>query len=113
MGYVTVDNFEDQILESPIPCVVVFKNEGCHLCRGLNKVIPRLKAKYDRRYRFAYVDTHQEEGLSEIFNVEGVPTIFMFVNGDGHEIPYPENPDAFSGYSETYLMNYLDALRNV
>ena len=108
MAFVTLENFEHKVLNSDRPCVVTFKNEGCHLCRGLRKVIARLENKFDNKLRFFSVDSLEEEGLSELFKVDGVPTMFMFVNGDGREIPYPEDPSHFTGYKEEDLVVYLN-----
>ena len=110
MIFVTLENFEEEVLNSRTPCVVVFKSAGCHLCRGLDRVITRLELRYKQKFKFVFVDTPEEEGLVEIFNVDGVPTIFLFIDGDGREIPYPSEPDVFTGYSEEYLVNYLSKI---
>jgi thioredoxin-like negative regulator of GroEL len=109
MKFATLENFEDDVLESPIPCIVTFKSDSCHLCAGLRSVLVRLERRYEGRVKFLTVDTFEEEGLAELFNVDGVPTVFLFNNGDGMEVTYPKAPSPFSGYSEEYLINFLEA----
>ena len=105
----TLNNFEGEILESSRPCVVKFSNEGCHLCVNLEPVCERLAGDYGDRYKFYDVNTFEEKKLTEIFSDEGVPTIYVFRDGNATEIPYPKSPDEKTGYSEQYLRDYLDA----
>ena len=46
MVYLTPYNFEDEILESDIPCLVKFSNRGCPLCLGMEDVYEALYSKY-------------------------------------------------------------------
>jgi|7_EtaG_2_1085326.scaffolds.fasta_scaffold157266_2 thioredoxin 1 len=103
----TRENFEQEILNSSNPCVVTFKSDGCHLCRGLTGVLSRLESKYNRNIKFAIIDSADDEGLSNIFEVEGVPTMFLFIGGDAQEIPYPDAPSLVTGYHEDDLQDYL------
>jgi len=107
---VSVETFEEEILEAPVPCVVVFKREGCHLCQGLDRVLPRIQQRYGRGLKISTIDSFEEEHLVDLFEVDGVPTIFLFISGDGQEIPYPDSPSPFSGYSEEYLIGHLDKI---
>ena len=45
----------------------------------------------------------------DVFDVDGVPTVFLFSEGDGKEIEYPKYPNPISGYSEDYLVDYLES----
>ena len=108
MKRLTADNFQDQILESTKPCLVLFKRDSCHLCSGLVPVLFRINRRYGKRLKIGYIDTDFEEALAEIFSVSGVPTMYFFVNGDAEEVEYPESPNPFSGYSEEDLVNYLE-----
>ena len=110
MVELTLENFEEEVLNSSRDYIVTFKSNGCHLCRGLVRVVFKLRRKYIGSFKFGHVDIGQQSDLAEIFDVGGVPTMFLFKSGDGVEIPYPENPSIFSGYSEGYLIKYLDGI---
>jgi len=105
----TLSNFEGEILESSKPSVVKFANDGCHLCVNLKPICERLAEDFKDKYKFYDVNTFEEEKLTEIFSDDGVPTIYVFHNGDATEIPYPDSPDEKSGYSEQYLREYLES----
>ena len=108
MVNLTLNNFEKEIINSAKPCIVAFKSDGCHLCTGLAPVLLKLRRRYIKKFKFAIINVDLQEALADIFNVEGVPTMFIFVNGDGKEIEYPSNPSLVSGYSEKYLIDYLE-----
>ena len=107
MKRLTLDNFTEEVLESLEPTMVLFKSETCYLCAGLGVVMPRIERRFKDKVNFAYVDVVDEEGLSDIFSIEGVPTIYFFNNGRSEEVEYPRNPDLFSGYSEDYIISFL------
>ena len=108
MKRLTVDNFQDQILESPRPCLILFKRDSCHLCSGLVPVLFRINKRYGNRLKTGYIDADVEEGLAEIFSISGVPTVYFSFKGDAVEVEYPESPSPFSGYTEEDLVNYLE-----
>lgn len=112
MIILTLENFEREILESEKPCVVSFKSDGCHLCLGLARVLFGLERRYGKRLKFGVVDLKAEAEIFEVFDIDGVPTVFMFESGDGVEIPYPETPSLLSGYSEEYLTKYFEVFLN-
>ena len=104
----TIQNIEAEVLDSNKPAVVKFSSENCHLCVALEPVTERLHTKYKDKFNFYNVNTTEQEKLTEIFSDDGVPTIYIFKDGDAVEIPYPERPDEKTGYSEEYLDEYLN-----
>jgi len=107
MKRLTLDNFTEEIIESGDKTLVLFKSESCHLCVGLSLIMPRIERRFRDKIKFAYVDVTASEDLSDIFSIEGVPTIYYFNDGRSEEVEYPSSPDLFSGYSEDYLIAFL------
>ena len=104
----TLKNIEQEVLESKKPSFVIFSSKSCYLCEALRPVTDRIQKKYNNKFNFYSVDTAEQSKLTEIFSDDGVPTIYIFEHGDATEIPYPENPDEKTGYSEEYLNEYLN-----
>ena len=102
----SLENFENEILNSSKPCMVKFSHDGCHLCVELEPIYAELAKKYADVMNFFDVDSLKETKLTTIFSDDGVPTIYFFVNGDGAEVPYPE--DDHSGYSKESLTNFAN-----
>ena len=101
----SLENFENEILNSSKPCMVKFSHDGCHLCVELKPIYAELAQKY-RDIKFFNIDSLKETKLTKIFSDDGVPTIYFFINGDGAEVPYPE--DERSGYSKESLVNFIN-----
>jgi thioredoxin-like negative regulator of GroEL len=101
MTKLTLKNFDKEVLSSTRPCVILFKNEGCHLCHEIIPVMRHLEEEHIE-FKFGFIDTFVEEELARIFDIGGVPTVFVFADGDSWEVDYPD-----SGYSEEYLTNCL------
>tara|TARA_A100001515_G_C4427025_1_gene162395 strand:+ start:292 stop:534 length:243 start_codon:yes stop_codon:yes gene_type:complete len=78
----------------------------------MEDVYQALYSKYGSRIKFGTVDTEVNPDLSEVFDIDGVPTIFFFDQGDAEEVPYPEDPHPYSGYGQQYLINYLNSKIN-
>mgnify|MGYP003628936201 CR=1 FL=1 len=112
MIILTLENFEREILESEKPCIVSFKSDGCHLCLALTRMLFGLKKRYGNKFKFGVVDIGTAPEIFEVFDIDGVPTMFLFEAGDGIEIPYPRNPSPSTGYSEEYLTKYFEVFLN-
>jgi thioredoxin 1 len=99
----TLENFDKEVLSSQRPCIISVKSNQCYLCVELAPIMQVLQKKYATNFKFGIVETTEQLALTDILKISGVPTIFLFENGDGYEIVYPED-----GYSEEQLTDCLD-----
>jgi thioredoxin 1 len=106
---ITLNNFQRQLLDSKNPCMLKFSKRTCPLCKGLDSVFIRLQAQYGPRVKFATIDIDLHPQILDVFDIDGVPSIMVFINGDAEELPYPEDPNFYSGYGESYLKNHIDS----
>ena len=53
----SLENFENEILNSSKPCMVKFSHDGCHLCVELKPIYAELAKKYADVMNFFDVDT--------------------------------------------------------
>lgn len=110
MKKITIDNFSDEVLQCQRPFLLLFKSRYCHLCDGMVGVMFRIKVEYSGLIKVGYVETSEDEDLTEMFELDGVPSLFFFRDGEGKELGYPERPDLYSGYSEEHVRSHLDKL---
>lgn len=109
MVKITLNNFQRELLDCKTPAMLKFSRKTCPLCKGLNSVFIRLQARYGPKIKFATMDIDLYPQILDIFDIDGVPTVLVFVNGDAEELVYPEEPNFFSGYGESYLKKYIDS----
>ena len=101
--------FKKNVIGKRQTCIVKFYSEGCHLCVNLAPLYEKLSSRYEDKVIFYKVSTVDETELSDIFKMDGVPTIYFFHDGRYGEIPYPyDDPDESTGYKEAGLVEYIE-----
>ena len=75
-------DFEEQVLRSPLPVVVDFTAAWCPPCRALEPVYERLSAEYVGRLRFARIDVDENLAVPARYSVQAFPTLLVFNKGE-------------------------------
>jgi thioredoxin 1 len=78
---VTDLNFEEEVLNSPIPVLVTFTATWCGPCRALAPLIGQLAVELEGKVKVVKVDINESPATSERYEVKGVPNIQVFKGG--------------------------------
>ena len=96
------------------PTVVKFYNPNCHLCVGLRPIFKNLASKYQNDFNFATLDVTNgtNSRIAKVFKIDGVPEIYVIMNGYVKNVQYPSDEIAnnVSGYPKDYLIQQLDSI---
>jgi thioredoxin 1 len=79
---VSLNNFESEVLESPVPVVVDFYADWCAPCRMLGPVLDRVSSAFDGKAKIVKVNIDHEPGLARQFNVSSIPTLAFVLRGE-------------------------------
>ena len=77
----TRDNFDSEVLESPIPVLVDFYAEWCGPCRMLGPIIDEI-AQEATNFKVGKVNIDEQPELATKYQVMSVPTLVAFQNGE-------------------------------
>ena len=78
----TSQNFEKEVINSDIPVLVDFWATWCGPCEMMAPVLEEIADEYDGIIKVGKVNVDEERELSISYNIESIPTLFMFKNGE-------------------------------
>jgi thioredoxin 1 len=78
---ITGENFESEVLQSPIPVLIDFWAEWCGPCRMIGPMIDELAAEYAGRITVGKVNVDEESGLAERHGIVSIPTLILYKDG--------------------------------
>jgi thioredoxin 1 len=78
---VTNENFQEQVLQSPVPVLVDFWADWCPPCKMLAPLVDQIAAKYQGRLSVGKLDVDAYPDMPERFNIYGFPTMILFKDG--------------------------------
>jgi len=84
ISIVTAENFETEVLEKSqtTPVLVDFWAGWCNPCKILMPILAKLAEEYGGKFHLAKIDSEQQKGLTEQFNIRSLPTVKIFKLGD-------------------------------
>lgn len=77
---VTLDNFDQEVLNSDVPVLVDFWAEWCGPCKMLSPVVDKIAESADG-FKVAKVNVDDEAGLAMRYQVVSIPTLIVFKDG--------------------------------
>ena len=74
-------NFESEVLNSPIPVLVDFWAAWCAPCRMLAPVVEAIAEKYEGQAKIVKLNVDENTLTSGKYNIKGIPTLLLFKDG--------------------------------
>jgi thioredoxin 1 len=103
INHVSEDTFQSEVLKAPEPVVVDFTAVWCGPCKMLEPVVKELAADWDGKAKVVKLDVDHNASIAMQYQVMGVPTLMLFVDGEPRERltgyqPKKRIEQKFSGY---------------
>jgi len=77
----TVDNFEEEVINSKTPLIIDFFADWCGPCQMMKPVFASVSEEYTGKLKFLKLDTQSESGLAAKFGIQGIPAFVILNNG--------------------------------
>ena len=78
---VTDDTFDTEVRQSAIPVVVDFWAEWCAPCKAIGPALEEISVQLDGKVKIVKVNADEYPGILNQMGVRGLPTLFMFKDG--------------------------------
>jgi thioredoxin 1 len=87
---VSRSTFQQRVLEGKGPIAVEFMSYGCVHCREIEPVLQQVAEMVKSKGKIFRVNTADDQELTDSYEIQGTPTIVMFLNG--REVGRAEGP---------------------
>ena len=83
MSYIniTVENFQEEVLNSDKPVLIDFWAGWCGPCRMIAPILEDVAKEYAGKIKVAKVNVDEQMELAMQYKVEVIPTLFYFKDG--------------------------------
>ncbi|MBD7984985.1 thioredoxin fold domain-containing protein [Sporosarcina sp. Sa2YVA2] len=84
---VTPENFEQEVLESETPVVLIFSTDNCGACEAMDPVSKEFAEEFEGKLLFKKVYAKTEEVIAEShelvnkYDIMGFPSVILFQKG--------------------------------
>ena len=78
-------NFEAEVLKSPVPVLVDFWAAWCAPCRIIAPVVEEIAEKYEGKAKIFKLNVDENTNTAVKYNIKGIPTLLLFKDGSVQE----------------------------
>ena len=78
---ITKENFEAEVIKSPLPVLIDFWATWCGPCKMLSPIIAEIAEEYDGKVKVCKVNVDEQPELANEFRVSSIPTVVVMKEG--------------------------------
>ena len=79
---ITNENYETEVLNSNIPCLVDFWTTWCGPCMMIAPIVEEIAQEYAGKIKVCKVNVDDNMEIADKYNIFNIPTILLIENGE-------------------------------
>jgi thioredoxin 1 len=108
MLLINATNFQQEVLDSPIPVLVNFWAPWCGVCQFVNPIVDELAKRSDSQFKVVSVNADQNLPLANRYRLTTLPTLLVLHEGKIQQrIEGFQSRDNFNHLLEEFLQSSL------
>ena len=76
------NNFEEEVINSSVPCLVDFWAEWCGPCKNLAPILEEISDELKEKVKIGKINIDDNQELAAKFSIRSIPTMILFKDGN-------------------------------
>ena len=79
---ITKENYDDEVIKSPVPVLLDFWATWCGPCRMLSPIVDEIANEVEGKAKVCKINVDEQPDLAQQFGIMSIPTLVFMKNGE-------------------------------